>query len=263
MSQPFAVFSVAETVRVSADSFSMRQPRPRHSTSGDASVWYCRTVAYMSIEPRCRVHRHSDVAERCYHLCNGAFNYLVHPGVDVPRANALLRINGQVVLSGKTVYPYLKLSDDLAVNDAMLNEGGVSAYNPVSLDGNMFPPLPPQDPSRGHAITDSVSVSLHPADAPNTLRYPASTPRPDARANAPAAPAPPDADDAPAPPAPPSPSPTGHTPCDRCWHAQFSSSLRNKRPDLSGWPPCKGVAIGVARREARRSGERTLRAPPS
>ena len=41
-----------------------------------------------------------------------------------------------------------------------------------------------------------------------------------------------------------------------------NSSLRNKRPDLSGWPPCKGVAIGVARRGGRRSGERTLRAPP-
>ena len=37
------------------------------------------------------------------------------------------------------------------------------------------------------------------------------------------------------------------------------SSLRNKRPGLSGRPPCKGVAIGVARRGARRSGEHTLR----
>ena len=27
------------------------------------------------------------------------------------------------------------------------------------------------------------------------------------------------------------------------------SSLRNKRPDFSGRPPCKGVAIGVARRD--------------
>ena len=43
-----------------------------------------------------------------------------------------------------------------------------------------------------------------------------------------------------------------------------SSSLRNKRPGLSRRPPCKGVAIGVARRGARRSsGERTLRIPPS
>ena len=39
-------------------------------------------------------------------------------------------------------------------------------------------------------------------------------------------------------------------------------SLRNKRPDLSGRPPCKGVAIGVARRGARLGGERTLRVPP-
>ena len=37
----------------------------------------------------------------------------------------------------------------------------------------------------------------------------------------------------------------------------------NKRPDLSGRPHCKGVAIGVAKRGARRSGERTLRTPPS
>ena len=93
----------------------------------------------------------------------------------------------------------------------MLNEGGVSAYNPVLLDDNMFPSLPPQDPSREHAITDSVPVTLHPADASNTLRHPVSTPRPDARANAPATPAPPDADDAPAPPAPPTPSPTGRS----------------------------------------------------
>ena len=34
-----------------------------------------------------------------------------------------------------------------------------------------------------------------------------------------------------------------------------------KRPDLSGQPHCKGVAIGVASRGARRSGERTLRIP--
>ena len=40
------------------------------------------------------------------------------------------------------------------------------------------------------------------------------------------------------------------------------SSLRNKRPDLSGRPPCKGVAIGVARRGGRLGGERTLRVPP-
>ena len=130
------------------------------------------TVAYMFIEPRYRTHRQSDVAERCYHLCNGAFNYFVHPGVDVPRANVLLRTNGQVVLSGKTVYPYLKLPDDLAVNDAMLNEGGDSAYNPVALDDNMFPSLPPHDPSREHAITDSVPVTLNPAEAPSITRHP-------------------------------------------------------------------------------------------
>ena len=45
--------------------------------------------------------------------------------------------------------------------------------------------------------------------------------------------------------------------------ADAGCSLRNKRPDLSGRPPCKGMAIGVARRGARRSGERTLRIPPS
>ena len=60
-------------------------------------------VAYMLIEPRYRLRRHSDVAERCYHLCNGAFNYFAHPGVGVPRENVLLRTNGQVALSGKTV----------------------------------------------------------------------------------------------------------------------------------------------------------------
>ena len=72
----------------------------------------------------------------------------------------------------KTVYPYLKLSDDLAVNDAMLNEGGDSAYNPVALDDNMFPSLPPHDPSRAHVITDSVPVALQPAEAPSITRRP-------------------------------------------------------------------------------------------
>ena len=38
-------------------------------------------------------------------------------------------------------------------------------------------------------------------------------------------------------------------------HFPFLRSLRNKRPDLSGRPPCKGVAIGVARRGARLGGE--------
>ena len=41
------------------------------------------------------------------------------------------------------------------------------------------------------------------------------------------------------------------------------SSLRTKRAGLSGRPPCKGVAIGVARRGGRLGGERTLRVPPS
>ena len=41
-----------------------------------------------------------------------------------------------------------------------------------------------------------------------------------------------------------------------------SSSLGNKRPDLSGRPPCEGVAIGVARRGGRLNGERALRVPP-
>ena len=130
------------------------------------------TVSYMFIEPRYRTHRQSDVAERFYHLCNGAFNYFVHPGVDVPRANVLLRTNGQVVLSGKIVYPYLKLPDDLAVNDAMLNGGGGSAYHPVAIDDNMLPSLPPHDPSREHVITDSVPVTLNPAEAPSITRRP-------------------------------------------------------------------------------------------
>ena len=121
------------------------------------------TAAYMSIEPRYRMHRQSDVAERCYHLCNGAFNYFAHPGVDVPRAN---------VLSGKTVYPYLKLSDDLAVNDAMLNEGGDSTYDPVALDDIVLPLLPPLDPPRKNVFTDSVPVTLRPAEAPSITRHP-------------------------------------------------------------------------------------------
>ena len=37
--------------------------------------------------------------------------------------------------------------------------------------------------------------------------------------------------------------------------------FNNKRPDLSGRPPCKGVAIGVARKGGHLSGERTLRVP--
>ena len=86
-----------------------------------------------------------------------------------------------------------------------------SAYNPASLDDNMFPPLPPQDPSREHVISDSVPVTLQPADASNTLRHPVSAPRPNASADVAAAPAPSDADDAPAPPAPPTPSPTGRS----------------------------------------------------
>ena len=42
-----------------------------------------------------------------------------------------------------------------------------------------------------------------------------------------------------------------------------NSSLRNKRSGLSGRPPCKDVAIGVARRGAHLDGERTLCTPPS
>ena len=36
----------------------------------------------------------------------------------------------------------------------------------------MFPSLPPHDPSREHAITDSVPVALHPAEAPSITRRP-------------------------------------------------------------------------------------------
>ena len=42
-----------------------------------------------------------------------------------------------------------------------------------------------------------------------------------------------------------------------------NSSLRNKRPGLSGRPPCKGVAIGVARRGGWLSDEHTFCVPPS
>ena len=144
------------------------------------------TVAYMFIKPRYRMHRYSDVAERCYHLCNDAFNYFAHPGVDVPHANVLLRTtNGQVVLSGKTVYPYLKLSGDLAVNETMLNEGGDSAYNPVALGNNMFPLLPPHDPPREHIITDAAPVALHPAEAPSITRRPVVPPPTRARPSSP------------------------------------------------------------------------------
>ena len=54
----------------------------------------------------------------------------------------------------------------------MLNEGGDSAYNPVALDGNMFPSLPPYDPPREHVITDSVPVTLNPAEAPSITKHP-------------------------------------------------------------------------------------------
>ena len=37
--------------------------------------------------------------------------------------------------------------------------------------------------------------------------------------------------------------------------SEMACSLRNKRPDLSGRPPCKGVAIGVARRGGCQSGQ--------
>ena len=58
----------------------------------------------------------------------------------------------------------------------MLNEGGVSAHSPASLDGNMFTSLPAQDPSREHATTDSVPVTLRPAEAPSITRHPAVPP---------------------------------------------------------------------------------------
>ena len=55
--------------------------------------------------------------------------------------------------------------------------------------------------------------------------------------------------------------------CLGCFHSSGGGvcvrSLRNKRPDLSGRPPCKGMAIGVARRGGRLGGERTLRVPAS
>ena len=48
-----------------------------------------------------------------------------------------------------------------------------SAYNPVALDDNMFPSLPPYDPPREHAITDIVPVALQPAEAaPSITRRP-------------------------------------------------------------------------------------------
>ena len=40
------------------------------------------------------------------------------------------------------------------------------------------------------------------------------------------------------------------------------NDLINKRPDLSGRPPCKGAAIGVASGGARVGGQRTLHIPP-
>ena len=48
---------------------------------------------------------------------------------------------------------------------------------PVALDVNMFPSLPPVDPSfRKHVITDSVPVVLQPSDAPSHTRHPAVPP---------------------------------------------------------------------------------------
>ena len=57
--------------------------------------------------------------------------------------------------------------------------------------------------------------------------------------------------------------PRPHQFCGRRFYPLSSSSLRMKRPDLSGRPPCKGMAIGVARTGARLGGERTLRDPVS
>ena len=58
------------------------------------------TVAYMHVEPRYRINRQSDVAEKTFHLFNGALIF-VCPGADVPRADLLLRKNGQVICSEK------------------------------------------------------------------------------------------------------------------------------------------------------------------
>ena len=58
----------------------------------------------------------------------------------------------------------------------MLNEGGISAYNPAALDDSMLLSLPPHDPSRKHVITDSVPVALRPAESPSITRHPAVPP---------------------------------------------------------------------------------------
>jgi len=98
----------------------------------------------------------------------------------------------------------------------------------------MFPSLPPQDPSREHVITDSVPVTLTPADASNTLRHPVSAPHPDALADVPAAPAPSDADDAPVPPAPPTPSPDGRSVGVDTPNFGGGNALGGRTPDTTG-----------------------------
>ena len=46
----------------------------------------------------------------------------------------------------------------------------------MALDDNMFPSLPPYDPSREHVTTDSVPVTLRPAESPSITRHPAVPP---------------------------------------------------------------------------------------
>ena len=94
------------------------------------------TVAYMHVEPRYRINRQSDVAEKTFHLFNGALIF-VCPGADVPRADLLLRKNGQVIRSEKTTYPHLKLGEEVAIDEAMNSGGGESNYNPVALGSEM------------------------------------------------------------------------------------------------------------------------------
>ena len=50
---------------------------------------------------------------------------------------------------------------------------------------------------------------------------------------------------------------------DKLYYMHVTKVVKEtKGPGLLGRPHCKGMAIGVARRGARRSGERTLRIPP-
>ena len=93
------------------------------------------TVAYMFIEPRYRIHRHSDVAERCYHLCNGAFNYFVHPGVDVPRANVLLRTNAAVphyLRTASAAFPHCLRTASALLPHCFRTAGGMAVRAPLA-----------------------------------------------------------------------------------------------------------------------------------